>query len=129
MKYLKYAAFVIGGVVLGEVHMFRSITKNEAVRKAIVGELAKRATAIMHSEVPTDETIVFENREAAEKVLESLTVMQNNYGYVSVADLNDLSGTVGNYKDARRGWKNIDSARVKRVKYGYIVDLPTASAL
>lgn len=57
--------------------------------------------------------IIFQNEEDANKVISDLNMVFETYGTVSVADLYDLSGITGGYKDCRYGWTDISSARIQ----------------
>lgn len=71
--------------------------------------------------------IVFESRGDADLVLDQLESAIANYGIASVADLYDLAGiTCRNYTANRYGWTDIQSAKVVRVREGYILQLPRA---
>ena len=49
----------------------------------------------------------------------------NTYGIASVADLYDLAGiTCRSYTANKYGWTDIRSAKVVRIRDGYILELP-----
>lgn len=75
--------------------------------------------------------IVLDNRGEAEEVLSRMDELVEVYGMVSVADLYDLVGITGNYTDNKYGWTavTIKSARVERVRDGYLLKLPKALPL
>ena len=73
--------------------------------------------------------IILDNRGEAEDVLSRMDELVATYGIVSVADLYDLVGITGNYTDNKYGWTDIRSARVERVRDGYIIKLPKALPL
>lgn len=68
--------------------------------------------------------IVFESRGEAEEVLTSMIDVIEEYGQVTVANLYELVGMTGEFTDNRYGWTNLASAKVNRVRDGYIIDLP-----
>lgn len=68
--------------------------------------------------------IIFDNRGEAEAVLDRLDELIDTYKMASVADLYDLVGITGNFTDNKYGWTNIRSARVERVREGYMIVLP-----
>lgn len=70
--------------------------------------------------------IILDNRGEAEEVLSRMDELVSTYGMVSVADLYDLVGITGNYTDNKYGWTDIRSARVDRVRDGYMIKLPKA---
>lgn len=75
--------------------------------------------------------IVLDNRGEAEEVLSRMDELVETYGIASVADLYDLVGITGNYTDNKYGWTEltIKSARVERVRDGYMIKLPKALPL
>lgn len=73
--------------------------------------------------------IVLETRGDAEAVLMALEDMINQYDIASVADLYDLVGIVGSYTDNKYGWTSVRSARIERVRDGYVIRMPKALPL
>lgn len=73
--------------------------------------------------------ITFDSRGEAEEVLTQMEAIIDNYTMVSVADLYDLVGERGNYTDQKYGWMNLRSAKVVRVRDGYMLELPKALPL
>lgn len=75
--------------------------------------------------------LVYETRADAEKVLDGMSEIIDEYGFVTVADLYDISGLPGAYyTDSKIGWKgSIKEPTVKRVRSGYIIDLPEPEVL
>lgn len=70
--------------------------------------------------------IILETRGEAEEVLSRMDELIESYGIVSVADLYDLVGIIGNYTDNKYGWTNIRNAKTVRVRDGYMLNLPKA---
>lgn len=68
--------------------------------------------------------IVLESRGEAEDVISCLVDLIADYEMASVADLYDLVGIPSNYTDNKYGWTNLSSAGVRRVRNGYLLDLP-----
>ena len=69
--------------------------------------------------------ILFETRGDADLVLDQLESAIAKYGLVSVADLYDLAGkTCRSYTAYKYGWTDIASAKVVRIREGYILQLP-----
>lgn len=76
------------------------------------------------------EDIVFETRADANRAIESMFDIIDNYGQASIGDLFDAAGiSGGDYTDRRWGWYNISSARVTPVHGGYVIDLPRPELL
>lgn len=71
--------------------------------------------------------IIFDNRGDAEAVLANMDACLEQYGIVTVLDLFDFAGvTTHNYMADRYGWKNLSNAEVRRIRDGFIIDLPRA---
>lgn len=75
--------------------------------------------------------IVLDSRGEAEEVLSQLSDLAYDYGQASVADLYDLVGISANFTDEKYGWFKGDlrSARVTRVRDGYLLELPRAARI
>ena len=73
--------------------------------------------------------LYFETRGEAEDVLDRMREIVSNYGIVSVADLYELAGVVGNYTDQRYGWTGLRNTDVVRTRYGYQIRLPRAMVI
>lgn len=75
--------------------------------------------------------LIYETRADAEKVLNGMSEIIDNYGLVTVADLYDISGLPGAYyTDSSIGWKgSIKEATIKKVRDGYVIDLPKPEVL
>lgn len=70
--------------------------------------------------------IILATRGEAEDVLSRMDELISTYGLVRVADLYDLVGITGSYTDNKYGWTNIMSARIERVREGYMIRMPRA---
>lgn len=71
--------------------------------------------------------IVFDNRGDAEAVLANMDAAIEQFGVATVLDLFDFAGvTTRNYMADRYGWKNLANAEVRRIRDGFIIDLPRA---
>lgn len=68
--------------------------------------------------------IVLETFTDAEEVVDALVARIVRYGVVSVADLYDLVGVSGSYTDRNWGWTNLETANVRQVPGGFLLDLP-----
>ena len=75
--------------------------------------------------------LVYETRADAEKVLNGMSEIIDEYGFVTVADLYDISGLSGAYyTDSIIGWKgSIKESTIKKVRDGYVIDLPKPEVL
>ena len=72
---------------------------------------------------------VFQTRDEAEDVLANLVDAINEFESVSVSDFLDSIGKVSVYTDENYGWESLGSAKIKRVRDGYILDLPRPISL
>lgn len=95
---------------------------NEPNYKAVYDGYSKRETYEYNN-------IVLETRGDAEAVLMALEDMIDQYDIASVADLYDLVGIVGSYTDNKYGWTSVRSARIERVRDGYVIRMPKALPL
>lgn len=76
------------------------------------------------------DNLLFETRDDANSVLDSLQEIINNYNAASVADLYDLSDvTIENTAAENYGWSNISDSKVVRVPEGYVLKLPKPSPI
>lgn len=73
--------------------------------------------------------IVFATRDDAEKVIENLIDIIDQYGQATVADLCDLADISCEWTANNFGWTNLATASVIRDRAGYILNLPTARSL
>ena len=75
--------------------------------------------------------IVLDSRGEAEEVLSQLSDLAYDYGQASVADLYDLVGISANFTDEKYVWFKGDlrTAGVRRVRDGYLLDLPRCVSL
>lgn len=69
--------------------------------------------------------IVLDSRGEAEEILDYLGDILNQYEVVSVTDLYRMVGIRGSYMDDRWGWTHLRDARARRVRDGYVLELPT----
>lgn len=73
--------------------------------------------------------IYLDTRVEAEEVLNAMDDIRDQYGMVTVADLNDLVGKTGQYTDNKYGWTSLRTAEVVRTRDGYMLKLPRAMAI
>lgn len=69
--------------------------------------------------------IYFPARADAEKVLDEMKDITDQYGYVTIADFYELAG-VRNfvYNSSKYGWLDIDKCKIVRIKACFKIDLP-----
>jgi hypothetical protein len=68
--------------------------------------------------------IVLEKRVEAEEVIDRMAAQIEEYGQVSVADLYDMVDVTSAFTDNKWGWYDLEGARVRYVRNGYLLDLP-----
>lgn len=68
--------------------------------------------------------IILESRAEANDVLDSLYELVSSYGYATVADLYELVGIKATYTDENWGWTELHSTAVRKVRRGFIIDIP-----
>ncbi len=68
--------------------------------------------------------IVLESKGEAEEVLSNLVDLIDDYQIACVGDLYDFLGIPSEFTDHNYGWTNLSDASVKRVREGYILNLP-----
>lgn len=68
--------------------------------------------------------IIFESKEDAEKVLDTMINIIDEFGFASIADLYDIIEKSCPYTGEDYGWYNLKVAKVFRVAEGWILDLP-----
>ncbi len=68
--------------------------------------------------------VTFQARSDAEKVLDQMNQTISDYGHVTIADLFELVGETGSFKSNHFGWTDLKAARVKRLGFGYLLELP-----
>lgn len=73
--------------------------------------------------------IVLESRGEAEEVLDTLTELIDKYDVATVADLYEMVNISGSFQDDKWGWVNMRGASVRRVRDGYLLDLPRPVAI
>ena len=70
------------------------------------------------------DNILFDSRETAENVLEASKEIINKYGFVTIADMYDISGLDAPYTGQKYGWVDLKEAKIIRVRQGYKLVLP-----
>lgn len=71
--------------------------------------------------------IVLADRAEAEAVIDGLSLIVDQYDVVTVQDLLELVGVTGSYTDNRWGWYDLRGAGVRRIRDGYLLELPRVS--
>ena len=73
--------------------------------------------------------VVVNSRVEADDVLGILDEAIDTFGSVSVGDLYDAVGMVGNYTDYKYGWTDLRTAKVEPIRDGFLIRTPRAVAL
>lgn len=77
----------------------------------------------------TSSNLILATRDEAELVLERMGDILDNYEVVTMADLCDLTGLPQAAIDNKWGWTNLNTATVKQVRDGFLLDLPNPEEL
>jgi hypothetical protein len=88
-----------------------------------------RPSATAQPRTSSIEDILLQTRVEAETVLERLYDLLREYDTVSVSDLYSLIGWTSSYVDQNWGWTSLGGSTVRRVRDGYVLDLPRPQAL
>ena len=78
----------------------------------------------LHNYEHDSNDIVYHSKGDAVQALASMYELLSEYGVVRVSDLYHASGLNAEYSDHRHGWTDIDSAKIEKVKDGYIIRMP-----
>lgn len=73
--------------------------------------------------------IVIARKEDAERVVERLIDIIDQYQVASLADLYDLVGLPSSHIDNKWGWTVMNTAEIRQTRDGYIIDLPGLEAI
>lgn len=68
--------------------------------------------------------IIFDSKVNAEVVTDKLFETIEQYGCVTVANLNELVGQTSQYTDHKYGWTDLHSMDIKRIREGWLLMLP-----
>lgn len=68
--------------------------------------------------------IILEDRATANEVLDGLFELISVYGYATVADLYESVGAKPEHTDEDWGWYDLRSSSTRRIRQGFILDLP-----
>lgn len=70
--------------------------------------------------------LCFDTREKAEYIITRLGDIIDEYGYATVADLDDLLGELPDEDDHDFAWLSTDRMKVEKTRYGFVVNIPNA---
>lgn len=119
MSFVKGTLLVAGGAAIG------GVVAATATVKAIA-DVVKFADFLDDATgYPNSDEVVFKHCHDAETALDELVEIIARYGFASVADLYDLAGaTCRTFSANKYGWLDVRTARVVRVREGYIIKFP-----
>jgi hypothetical protein len=73
--------------------------------------------------------LILPSQEYAEVLLANLIDLLNQYRVVAVADLYELAGQSPAISDNSYGWTSLDTARISKVRDGFLLELPRPSLI
>lgn len=73
--------------------------------------------------------IVIYSREEAERVIERLNDIIDQYDVATVGDLHSLVELPSTYVDEKWGWRVLNYASVRQIREGFLLDLPPVEPL
>lgn len=125
-NFKKVGIFVGGaalGMAVGSIGMIRFALKNDVIRtgitKGIADWIVNDESITRHEQYGE---VAFDVEADAEKVLANAKAILDDYGFVTVADIYELSGDIMTcYKDSQYGWTNLDKAKIEKAKNGYYI--------
>lgn len=88
-----------------------------------------RRPAVHQPRTQNVDDILLATRVEAETVLDRLYDLLKEYETASVADLYSLVGLSSSYTDQKWGWVDLHGSQIRRVRDGYILDLPKVVSL
>jgi len=97
-----------------------------AVYDSPMNRSAPPVTTAARSPRNVREDFICTSREDAEKVLEQMGDILDQYGVVTVQDLNNTVGWPSEYTDNNWGWDFLGDVVIRQVREGFLIDLPPA---
>ena len=73
--------------------------------------------------------VIIDSRGEAEEILDQLGDLLENYQTVTVSDLYRMVGIRGSFVDDNWGWTDLRGAQARRVRDGYVLELPSPEHL
>lgn len=81
----------------------------------------RRSTRSARHAEPERNEIIFDTRSDANDVIDRMSDLIDQYGQVSLADLNALIGASSNFIDDNWGWTDMGSFDVRQVRDGFML--------
>jgi hypothetical protein len=72
---------------------------------------------------------ILASKEEAERVVEQLIDIIDQYQAVSLADLYEIIGLPSSHTDNKWGWTYLTNVEIRQTRQGYLIDLPQMEAL
>ena len=122
-------ADIVNSVLFGEAGRSRSSGSSRSrvsYSRYYNKDDSRRDTRPTRSFSDSYDDIILENRGEAELVIDRMREYIDSYGIVTVAELYEFIGVTKDYTTRNYGWTNLDSARVNRIRDGYLLVLPQA---
>lgn len=69
------------------------------------------------------------SRVEAERVVDMLANVCDQYGVVSVADMNELCGLPSTHVDQRWGWTSVQHTRIRQTRDGFLIEMRDAETI
>ena len=117
---------ILGGSKYGNYVSYNSISSNR--NSSIVNRPSMASAANLRDSLSLDE-FIFDTREDANKILNSMSDILSVYNVVTVTDLYDLCSLKSHYTYNNYGWNDLSTAGVTLTRDGYLLNLPTPYAL
>lgn len=89
----------------------------------------ERRDRVYGRSVFNSDDVIIPSRDEAEQVKQSMFDIFDQYNAVTVSEFLELVGLPDEYTDRNYGWINLRDVEVRRVRDGYIVDLPNPRPL
>lgn len=68
--------------------------------------------------------LIFASGEEADKVLDQMRMIIDQYDFATVSDLNELCGLPSSHTDVKWGWSNLRYAQIRQMRTGFLIDFP-----
>ena len=124
----------LGGMLWGDGanrpmnHMVRgTVLRGGGVNYAHISDPANALTQARQATVQSSgnyQDIVVPTQQFAEVLLANMYDLLNQYRVVAVADLYELAAITPAPSDNAYGWTSLDTARISKVRDGYLLELP-----
>ena len=123
------SSLFLGGVYLGRKLTIDNISKNldNIIYGAEVKAQYRRTSDNLYVPDRKPSDIIFTSRNDAYDVWRQMLEIINDYGFVSVSELYELSGFTSDVNNARLqevGWRDLEDVDLKMENHGYSLNLP-----